>query len=72
MRKRASRRPGRPTLVVWGRGDRTCPASTAALIQKTYVPQAEVVVVRGARHCVYTEFVGEVARSVAGFLQRHE
>mmetsp|Transcript_29262 Transcript_29262/g.90534 ORF Transcript_29262/g.90534 Transcript_29262/m.90534 type:complete len:353 (-) Transcript_29262:27-1085(-) len=62
----------RPTLVVWGTGDRTCPASTAAEIKARYVPQAEVVLIRKGRHCVYTEFVGETANAIVGFLRRQE
>ena len=52
----------RPVLVVWGDGDRTCPCQARDV--RRLVPRADVVVVRGARHCVYTEFVGESARAV--------
>ena len=55
-----------------GTGDRTCPASTAAEIKARYVPQAEVVLIRKGRHCVYTEFVGETANAIVGFLRRQE
>merc|ERR1712097_208960 len=58
----------RPVLVVWGDGDRTCPC--AARDVRRLVPRADVVVVRGARHCVYTEFVGESARAVVDHLRR--
>ena len=58
----------RPVLVVWGDGDRTCPC--AARDVRRLVPRADVVVVRGERHCVYTEFVGESARAVVDHLRR--
>lgn len=58
----------RPVLVVWGDGDRTCPC--AARDVRRLVPRADVVVVRGARHCVYTEFVAESARAVVDHLRR--
>ena len=59
----------RPTLLVWGSDDRTCPVDNAREILRTYIPRAELVVVRGARHCVYTEFVGEVAHALVRFLR---
>ena len=58
----------RPVLVVWGDGDRTCPGP--ARDGRRLVPRADVAVVRGARHCVYTEFVGESARAVVDHLRR--
>ena len=58
----------RPVLVVWGDGDRTCPCQARDV--RRLVPRADVVVVRGARHCVYTEFVGESARAVVDHLRR--
>ena len=66
-----ARTPGpgtRPSTVTRGDGDRTCPC--AARDVRRLVPRADVVVVRGARHCVYTEFVGESARAVVDHLRR--
>lgn len=53
----------RPTLLVWGDDDRTCPIENAREIQQKYIARAELIVVRGARHCVYTEYVAEVAHA---------
>mmetsp|Transcript_25674 Transcript_25674/g.77098 ORF Transcript_25674/g.77098 Transcript_25674/m.77098 type:complete len:368 (+) Transcript_25674:234-1337(+) len=66
---RAAGRAGRPTLLVWGSADRTCPLASAHEILRSYAPAAELVVVRGARHCVYTEFVGDTAHAIVRFLR---
>lgn len=58
-----------PVLLVWGDQDRTCPVRNAACIQAQFVQRARLSIVRGARHCVYTEFCDDVARELVAFLQ---
>eukprot|EP00632_Arachnochrysis_sp_CCMP2950_P005930 CAMPEP_0185705544 /NCGR_PEP_ID=MMETSP1164-20130828/20071_1 /TAXON_ID=1104430 /ORGANISM="Chrysoreinhardia sp, Strain CCMP2950" /LENGTH=509 /DNA_ID=CAMNT_0028372929 /DNA_START=1 /DNA_END=1533 /DNA_ORIENTATION=+ len=57
-----------PVLLVWGDDDRTCPIANAYDIRKRLVPRARLVVIRGARHCVYSEFAKDVGEAILGFL----
>ena len=60
----------RPTLLVWGHDDRTCPIENAREIQQKYLARAELIVFRCARHFVYTEYVAEVAHALVRFLKK--
>lgn len=57
-----------PVLLVWGDDDRTCPIRNARRIKNEFVRRAHLVVVKGARHCVYTEFCPQVAHALNTFL----
>lgn len=59
-----------PVLIIWGEDDRTCPIRNAHSIQRDFIKRADLVVVKGARHCVYTEFCGDVAYALVKFLCR--
>ena len=65
----ASTAPDRPTLVVWGDGDRTCPHRNALILSEQILPHASLVTIKGARHCVYSEHSAEVSAAIAGFLR---
>lgn len=56
-----------PVLLIWGDNDRTCPIQNAYTL-KSFIPRANLVVVKGARHCVYTEFSSHVASALTDFL----
>mmetsp|Transcript_11216 Transcript_11216/g.33637 ORF Transcript_11216/g.33637 Transcript_11216/m.33637 type:complete len:397 (+) Transcript_11216:73-1263(+) len=61
-----------PVLLVWGDDDRTCPVANAYHLKQRLCQHADLVVVENARHCVYTEFVAEVAHALTLFLQKRE
>ena len=56
-----------PLLLVWGDDDRTCPVANAFQIQNM-CPHANLQIIHGGRHCVYTEFVADVAHALTLFL----
>mmetsp|Transcript_6195 Transcript_6195/g.18762 ORF Transcript_6195/g.18762 Transcript_6195/m.18762 type:complete len:375 (-) Transcript_6195:15-1139(-) len=57
-----------PVMILWGDNDRTCPVANAATL-RSYIPRAHLIVVPGARHCVYTEFCPQVASALLSFLR---
>ena len=63
-----ARAPARPTLVVWGDLDGTCPYRNARTLCDDVFPHARLRTVRGAKHCIYTEFAAEVAASLVEFV----
>jgi pimeloyl-ACP methyl ester carboxylesterase len=59
-----------PTLVLHGSDDAFCPPGNADLLAER-IPDAEVVVLDGARHAYFEEFRARAGAEVIGFLHRH-
>lgn len=71
LRQHWARQVGRiqsPTLVLWGREDRTLPAAHARIAQRR-LPSAVVEVIEGAGHLLTVEKPLLVARAVLAFLE---
>jgi haloalkane dehalogenase len=59
-----------PTLILWGEDDQFAPVAGAYRFRKE-IPQAELVIVEGARHFVYEDEPERCAREVLGFLSEN-
>jgi pimeloyl-ACP methyl ester carboxylesterase len=63
------RRIGTPTLLIWGRCDRTTPVSDAQKMHRL-IPESELHVLQGAGHQVHLDQPNEVARLIVEFLKK--
>jgi len=59
-----------PTLILHGSDDRLIPVDNGRVIA-SQIPNAELVILEGRKHCFFQESPDEVSRIILDFLRRH-